>query len=383
MKSKSSLILALFLFLALGSKSQGASEDVVIGKYHILNSETLGEDRKVAVHLPRGYEETKLDYPIVYLLYGDCLDTYFVELISILEGLNYRNLAPQMILVGVHNTDRYRDLLPLEKNGNYEGVENFHTFLTTELMPFINKQYRTADYNILIGPQAGSCFGMYALMNHPATFNAILIESGSFTPPMIRDYMTKKATTFFSDQNTLDHFLYVKLENQFTPSYEYTKSLIRLIESKQPKAFRLGFHLHDIAQNNLRSLPGEKGLCALFEGYSLAADYPVNCLKDIQSYYDTLSTDLGFTLNTSDVTLMMEGDKLDQDGKSTEAMEVYEFILELYPTSLAGLHRAAEKNISLGRYQKAKGYLQRFLAINPDEVYIKERLQVVEKLINQ
>lgn len=61
--------LFVLFFCSISAFSQSDGDDVVIGKYHVINSKTLGEERRILVHLPLGYEDTKLSYPVVYHLY--------------------------------------------------------------------------------------------------------------------------------------------------------------------------------------------------------------------------------------------------------------------------------------------------------------------------
>ena len=63
------------------------------------------------------------------------------------------------------NTDRYRDLLPLAPDGKPTGIEDFTRFLVEEAFPFIEGNYRTKDYRILVGPQAGADFGLATLFS--------------------------------------------------------------------------------------------------------------------------------------------------------------------------------------------------------------------------
>ena len=104
------LISALLIsfFLQTTTLAQQDNEAITIGTYRILHSKILNEDRTLLISLPRSYEGSELSYPVIYLLYGDQVKGYFAEAVHILDALRESSEIPQMILVGVANTERYR-----------------------------------------------------------------------------------------------------------------------------------------------------------------------------------------------------------------------------------------------------------------------------------
>ena len=157
--------------------AQQDNEAITIGNYRILHSKILNEDRTLLISLPRSYEGSELSYPVVYLLYGDQVKGYFAEAVHILNRLGESSEIPQMILVGVANTERYRDNLPLQRDGSLGGADKFLKFFTDELIPFIDQNYRAKDFRILVGPQAGATFGVYSMMENPDVFNAFILNN--------------------------------------------------------------------------------------------------------------------------------------------------------------------------------------------------------------
>ena len=122
-------------------EAQQEGEPVSIGTYRVIHSKILHEDRTLLVHLPRGYEQSRGAYPVIYMLYGDHVTTYFSQAVSVVDGLGPTGRTPNFILVGLMNTDRYRDLLP-EAGGNPTGIGDFIRFLNDELFSFVEKNYR-------------------------------------------------------------------------------------------------------------------------------------------------------------------------------------------------------------------------------------------------
>jgi enterochelin esterase-like enzyme len=121
----------------IGSGEDGAP--VSIGTYRVIDSQVLGETRRLLIHLPRGYEGSAITYPVVYHTYGDYISRYYAEAFSTLEQLGNSSRIPQMILVGIDNIDRYRDLRPLSNEGAPSGTDNYMDFLVEEVIPFVEQ----------------------------------------------------------------------------------------------------------------------------------------------------------------------------------------------------------------------------------------------------
>lgn len=80
-----------------------------IGKSEILFSEILDEDRQLEIHLPESYNTSDKKYPVVELLDRNY---NFIHTIGITKFLYLNWLVPEMIIVGVRNTHRNKDLTP-------------------------------------------------------------------------------------------------------------------------------------------------------------------------------------------------------------------------------------------------------------------------------
>jgi hypothetical protein len=148
-----------------------------MGTYRVLPSQVLGEDRVLQVRLPIGYDETDEPYPVVYLFHSDEVELYFSLAVHDLRVLG-RNQIPPVILVGIANTDRLRDLLPWPTpNGRGGQAERFLEFVTTELIPYVETEYRTNGTRILIGPQVAAEFVAWTMTRSPERFDAFIIEN--------------------------------------------------------------------------------------------------------------------------------------------------------------------------------------------------------------
>ena len=83
---------------------------------------------------------------------------------------------PEMIVVGIINTNRNRDLTPTHDASIFEtsnvGGEWFSSFLEKELLPYINAHYTTAPYRLLIGYSLGGLLVVNTLLKYAYLFNS-------------------------------------------------------------------------------------------------------------------------------------------------------------------------------------------------------------------
>ncbi|MES1223865.1 MAG: alpha/beta hydrolase-fold protein, partial [Bacteroidota bacterium] len=180
-------LLVLSVIISLGSYSQ-TDNKIVIGKVDSVYSTILKEQRKVWVYTPNmnaGNANPGQRYPVVYLLDGD---SHFQSVVGVIQQLSQSNgntIVPEMIVVGIPNTDRTRDLTPTHiandppfMDSSFSkttgGGENFTSFLEKELMPHIDSLYPTQPFKMLIGHSFGGLTVMNIVTNHTKLFNAYI-----------------------------------------------------------------------------------------------------------------------------------------------------------------------------------------------------------------
>src|SRR5690554_8158165 len=119
--------------------------------YEDFSSKKLGETRKLKIQLPRNYEtNTEKRYPIVLVLDGDYL---FEPVAGNVDYFSYWEDMPEAIVVGImQGNQRYDDTF--YDTQNYMPAEsgaNFFEFIGLELIPHLDKNYRTAKFIIAVG----------------------------------------------------------------------------------------------------------------------------------------------------------------------------------------------------------------------------------------
>jgi uncharacterized protein len=169
-----------------------------IGDKTKIYSKVLEEEREILIHLPNKYDSTTNKYSVLYLLDGEW---NFLHSISYVTYLSENEIIPDMILVAISTTNRVRDFLPTNVAQVPEsgGSDKFLTFLEDELIPFINKNYRTKSNRILFGESNGGLFAIYSLLTQPNLFEAYII--GSPTIGHDNYFVNNLATDVFKNSN--------------------------------------------------------------------------------------------------------------------------------------------------------------------------------------
>jgi predicted alpha/beta superfamily hydrolase len=159
-----------------------------------LRSAILEADRRILVRLPRHYDLDKATrYAVIYKFDGDNGLERYDDAIDVLHAAH---LVPDVIVVAIPNGRgmRNRDLTPasLHQDGNEDGSmgtgemgkgDRFLDFVERELIPHIDKQYRTTPERILAGHSRGALLVLQSLLDKPALFQARFV----FSAPLMRD----------------------------------------------------------------------------------------------------------------------------------------------------------------------------------------------------
>jgi hypothetical protein len=191
--------------------------NVSVGSLH---SEVLREDREFLVHLPESYaHEAGLRYPVLYVLDGSSQDVHSAESAALMARID---AMPEILVVGIPNVSgkgRQRDYTPpgmrqdIDQASSPEGQgDRFLAFLKTELIPRIERDYRTSGTRMLAGHSRGALLVVYSLIVEPPLFHARFAHS----PPLWRDNdaLVGQLTSFLASAPALSGFLYLSLGDQ-------------------------------------------------------------------------------------------------------------------------------------------------------------------------
>ena len=345
-------------------------QPVEIGTFRQLHSAVLSEERTLLVCLPDGYEESSMSYPVLFVLYGDQIRGYFAEAVNVVDRLSQEGSIPQMIVVGVANVDRYRDLSAVGRQGTPSGIEPFIRFVVEELIPFVESGYRTKDFRVLMGPQAGAEFGLYTLAKRQGTFSAFIIENPFRSSP-VYDVLMPMMTGLMGEGLRSHTFLQITCadrEGHFdkTKEIEYMRGFEKTIAEKSPRNLTLVAHYIENNEDFIPTLRLKEGLRELFREYRFPDDREVRGLAEITAHYAALSERFGFEVDVPEMALVSKADALGESGASDSAKVILDYLIEAYPESANGYWRLANLHRERGNREAAMEYYRKCLEIIPN-----------------
>ncbi len=252
-----------------------------LGTQYILKSIILEEDRPIVISLPMGYNTSKANYPVLYVLDG--LQN-IKHTVGTVELLTESGLIPPIIVVGIESLDRTRDLTPSNAGENvYGGTGNlgipqsggapkFLKFLSDELVPYMDSNYRTHPYRILEGHSLGGLFSVYTLMESKDLFDAFIVEAPALW--WNKEEMTEKAKNFFKSHDNLNKTVYFGIGGgDGWGMRQELKRYVDVVKQHNPKQFKwLHEEVGDEGHMASRLLLNYNGLKFLFSDLKIQND---------------------------------------------------------------------------------------------------------------
>ena len=142
-----------------------------------IDSKILNEKRIINVWTPKEYTTSKDSLTILYMPDGGTKED-FPHIANTLDSLiNSKKIKP-VILVGIENIQRRKDLSPPTENEEDKkiaavvgGSAEFRKFINDELFPEVDKRYRTKNEKGIIGESLAGLFIMETFMEQPEMFD--------------------------------------------------------------------------------------------------------------------------------------------------------------------------------------------------------------------
>lgn len=160
-----------------------------------IKSESLNRDVKVFIYLPKGYNDNKEQYPVLYMhdghnLFDNKTATYGTSW-GIIESFENLPSLPQVIIIGLETSglSRLYDLGPYKfkfkpKGKTFGGgTDKYYDFLVNTLKPLIDSEYRTLSdpFNTAVmGSSLGGISSLYAALKYPNIFTRFGCVSSAF-----------------------------------------------------------------------------------------------------------------------------------------------------------------------------------------------------------
>lgn len=308
-----------------------------------IKSSVLGEDRVILVRTPAGYDTNKQTYPVMYMTDGD---VHIGHTSSSVEFLARNGRMSELIVVGIPNTDRTRDLSPTKPKQTGAtgapqfptagGADNFLKFIETELIPEINKRYRTTPYRILAGHSLGGLFAVYTMLTRPELFNSYVAVSPALQ--WDNQFAVKRAEDFFKTRKELNATFFMALGNEAGEIEDAYHQMKQILAKNQAKGFEWeAQEMPDEDHGSVVLRSHYFGLRKVYAGWQMPRDPGTGAIaggmKALDEHYGKLSAKFGYTIPVPEPLINQVGYQYLFANQPEEAIAAFKLNIERYPNS--------------------------------------------------
>lgn len=339
-------ILSILFALWASAVISPAGEAISIGEVARIPSKILGEERILLVSTPLGYGRGSERYPVLYMTDGG---DHLVHVRGTADFLARNGLMPEVILVGVLNTDRTRDLTPTHGQGQRSdgspvdlptsgGASKFLDFFQQELFPFIEGRYRTAPCRIFLGHSDGGLLALHALVARPDCFNAFIAASPSLS--WDGDYPLRKVAEFFSGRKAFPKTLYVTMAKEEAGAprpnrFDRLRGTLSRVKAEGFSWEARGFP--EESHGSVVLLSYYWGLQKVFEGWKLPLDSTTGqyqgSVKELEQHYAKIGKRLGYAFAPPEATVNLAGYQALGQKRLKNALALFRLNVEGHPGS--------------------------------------------------
>jgi predicted alpha/beta superfamily hydrolase len=388
----------LLSLVTIASFAQKKDNRIVIGTVDTVYSNLLKEKRAIYIHVPERH--TSEHYPVLYILDGE---THFQSAVAIVEQIS--GIIPNMVIVGITNTDRERDLTPTHVNPDKYvnageahasgGGEKFMGFIEKELIPYVDAHYPTTPYRVFSGHSLGGLTVVNALFNHTSLFKAYIAIDPSLWwdgERWIKKYESELSQHDFSNKS-----LFIGIANNIPAGMDTISILkdttgkalvthavlpfVHTLQSTKPKGLYFGSKFYPNEWHGSVELNAEyDALRYLFKFYhfdmnNLRAHPELNADSLLNAHFETVSVRFGYKVLPTEDMVNNLGYTMMGLGKMDVAYALFKRNTDNYPQSSNAWD-------SLGDFYAGKGDNPKAIAAYAKSLGLSETQDTRKKMDN-
>ncbi len=369
-------LLSFFIIILSTNLAFSTEDQITIGTKHKIYSETLNEEREIWIYLPPNHNPNG-NYPVMYMLDGDRSFTYASGLV---KQFAENDKMPNMILVGILNTDRNRDLTPthveIDEDGNSQpflkttgGGDNFLNFMREELAPFIEKNYTSSKFRIFAGHSFGGLLAVHAFLEQSDFYNAFIAIDPSlwWDDGILNKHLSEKIS---KPRNTKNTFYMSSANNDggngnimIAPQEEFMEKLLKW--DTDTLNIKSDYYENE-HHGSVDLISFFNGLEFIFKNYRFSFDKAIEDPTFLDRHFEVFSSQVGYQFKPNEAVinriaytyLFMKQDK-------EKALELFKQNFRDYPYSANAYDSISDAYNLMGNKEMAIASLEKALAIDP------------------
>lgn len=382
------IIVTLLIVMRTVLYAQTAESPIIIGKKYTIDSKILQEKRTFSVYLPPSYQNNPAKkYFVAYVLDGD--KSKFQEVTGIAQSMNsvshLKMQIPELIIISIDNINRTKDFTPthalnyldkedvaaFESSGK---ADEFRRFLQQELMPEINKSYRTLPKNMIIGHSLGGLFAIHCLLESPGLFDYYLLIDPSWF--WDHNYVGKRTKEVLKTKADLKARVYIALANNFQEDSRHYKWGQEFYETIKTHAAAKLRYFEDEKHLTVPIPATYYGLRFIFDGFETDINEVYKNPFLINEHDREMSEKMGVEIKSDENFINTLGYIGLYDRNIPDvAIAIFEINTQNYPQSLNTWDSLAEAYTVKGLTEKAKRCYEKILSLQPENADAKRKLE--------
>jgi predicted alpha/beta superfamily hydrolase len=343
------------LTLAAAQGLTARADDGRPGNRLTIKSAVLGEERLALVRTPPGYDTNGQRYPVLYLTDGDA---HVGHTAATIEFLARNGRMPEMIVVGITNTDRTRDLTPTKASQDGKappaggGADKFVKFIETELIPAVEKTYRTQSYRVFAGHSFGGLLAVHIFATRNDLFDGYIAASPSLW--WDNQVTIRALEEFLKGHKDVHRTLILTLGNEqggMRPGFDKAKAVLG---GQHPAGFVWDSALMEDEDHGSVVLRSHYfGLRKVFDGWRPDPKVVAAGMAAVDEHFKALSAKYKFAVQPPEQMVNNLAYGLLGSGKGDEAIAAFKTNVERYPNSANVYDSLAEAYEKTGKLELA------------------------------
>lgn len=381
---KTIFIVITSLLANFNSGAQNYSTPNIVGTNYSIDSKILEQKRQIQIYLPSSYTETEKKYPVLYLLDGQL---FFNAAVSFSNKFKQSKLTPEFIIVGINSS------YPQRFGHFSNGKDKFIKFMDTELIPYVESNFRTNTEKLFFGWEYGGSLGFNIMLRDSIGFDAYILaspfpiwdeieklENISTINSMLyftvspNEYQvnhgTEKLDSWLSSKNItgLD-WSYSEFLNEehsstgYSTLYHGLRNYFKYYPEFQEDSFKKFIkaggleYAYDYCKKRARKYGFSSDLSSWSKYNIIRNAIRANDYGHFQSYADKFVTD-EFIGDINKYRTLNIIDFYEKNNKFKKAIEIYKVMLTVFPDSEDILKRIGNAYISINKDTEAKKYFK-------------------------
>ena len=322
-----------------------------------IKSNILYEQRKLVVYTPADYVyDTTKKYEVIFVFDAQAREIF--DMVTATMAFKNNGICPMMV-VGVLSSDRNKDFLPLNEynetadtyHGHLGNADSFLLFISNEVIPRVDKSYRTLPKRIAVGHSNGGTFISYCLLKQPTLFDAYIAISPNFGYDKMQ--FVKRFQKFNQKNLSSEKFFYMCNSKGYPEEGDWipARNQITNVFRSEPFKQKIHFKMDDFSATETHWSVFQIGV---LNGLKEYFNYQYFNTDNLLKYYNTLYKQNLINLNPQNINQLAYN--FFYLGKTNDALKILLWAHKLFPKDLNLFDSIGEMYQNLNNKDDAKKY---------------------------